>query len=400
MSAKFLKFGMAALMTLSLTACSSSSASTGSASGSASSDGGAIKLGFSGPLTGNAAIYGTAVKNATELAVNEINKEGKVKFEYRAEDDKADGESAVNAFNTLVDWGMQVSLGTVTSGTGQAVSPLYQQENIFALTPSASSVGVIYSDMDNQSGPYGNIFQMCFTDPNQGTASAQYLADHTDLGSKIAIIWKNDDNYSTGIHDNFVSKAEELGLEIVADETFTEQSATDFSVQVGKAQDAGADIVFLPIYYQPATLILQEAQKQGYTPTFFGCDGMDGILDQNGFDASLAEGLYMLTPFSADSTEEKSAAFVKAYEEAYNETPNQFAADAYDAVYAIAQAVENTGVNASDSASDICDALKGEFPKMEFDGITGKNVSWSETGEVTKDPRAIVIQDGKYVSAE
>ena len=140
----FMKGGMAALMTMSLVACSSS-ASTATSSSSGST--GAIKIGASGPLTGNAAVYGTAVKNAAQLAVDEINAAGGQQYEFKAEDDQADAEKAVTAYNNLVDWGMQVSLGTVTSGAGQAASPLYKDDNIFALTPSASSTGVIYKDM-------------------------------------------------------------------------------------------------------------------------------------------------------------------------------------------------------------------------------------------------------------
>ena len=396
---KWLKGGLAAVMALSLAACSNSGTAAGGGDKGGSSKGGTIKIGGSGPLTGDAAVYGTAVKNAAEIAIEEVNKKGGLQYELKMEDDKADGEQAVTAYNNMVDWGMQVSLETVTSGAGQAASPLYQQDHIFGLTPSASNPNVVYSDGVKMTGAYGNIFQMCFSDPNQGIASAEYLKKHTDLGSKVGIIWRNDDNYSTGLHDKFVAKAKELGLEVVEDQTFT-NGATDFSVQVKKVKDAGADIVFMPIYYQPASLILQEAKKEGYAPTFFGCDGMDGILTQDGFDASLAEGLYMLTPFAADSTDEKTAAFVKAYKDKYGEVPNQFAADAYDCVYAIAQACDKAGVTGDMKADEICDKLVSEFTTMKFDGVTGSNVTWSKEGEVTKGPRAVVIKGGAYVSAE
>jgi len=392
----FMKGGMAALMTMSLVACSSS-ASTATSSSSGST--GAIKIGASGPLTGNAAVYGTAVKNAAQLAVDEINAAGGQQYEFKAEDDQADAEKAVTAYNNLVDWGMQVSLGTVTSGAGQAASPLYKDDNIFALTPSASSTGVIYKDMKDSSTAYGNIFQMCFTDPNQGTASAVYLNGHKDLGTKVGTIYCSDDNYSTGLETNFESKAKELGVDIVGKQTF-QTNATDFSVQVKQLADAGANVIFMPIYYQPATLILQEAKKQGVKATFFGCDGMDGILSQDGFDKSLAEGLYMLTPFSADSTDEKTASFVKAYKAKYNETPNQFAADAYDAVYAIAQAAKAANLTSSMKAKDMCSAMVKQFTSMTFTGTTGSNVTWKATGEVSKDPKAIVVKDGTYVSVK
>lgn len=397
---RIMKGGMAALMAMSLVACSSSTAtSTGSPATTGGTTGTAIKIGASGPLTGDAAVYGKAVANAATLAVEEINAQGGQQYEFKAEDDQADAEKAVTAYNNLVDWGMQLSLGTVTSGAGQAVSPLYQEDGIFAITPSASSTGVIYKDMADSSSAYGNVFQMCFTDPNQGSASAVYLANHKDLGTKVGVIYRSDDNYSTGINATFTDEAKKQGLEIVSSQTF-QNGATDFSVQVKQLAESGADVIFMPIYYQPATLILQEAQKQGITATFFGCDGMDGILSQDGFDATLAEGLYMLTPFSADSTDTKTAAFVKAYEAKYNETPNQFAADAYDAVYAIAQAVKAAGVTGDTAAKDMTDAMVKQFTSMTFDGTTGSNVTWKATGEVSKDPRAIVIKSGAYVSAE
>ena len=393
---KTLKTGLAAMMACTMLACggSSSTPSDGSTDSTA-----AIKLGASGPITGNAAVYGLAVKNAAEIAIEEVNAMGGTQIELNFQDDQADGEKAVSAYNALMDWGMQISLGTVTSGSGQAVAPSYEQDNIFAITPSGSSTAIIYKDTVNNKDPYGVMFQMCFTDPNQGTASADYLKAHTELGTKVGIIYRNDDNYSTGIYTTFKAEADKIGLEIVDTETFVD-SDSDYSVQVKKLADAGADIVFLPIYYQPASQILVEAEKQGYAPSFFGCDGMDGILTLENFDVSLAEGLYMLTPFSADATDSKTANFVKKYQEKYKDIPNQFAADAYDCIYAIKQAIDNAGITADMSTDDITAAMIKEFTSMTFDGITGSGMTWSASGEVTKQPKAIVIENGAYVGVE
>ena len=403
-----LAVAMSVCMAAAMTACGSSGASSSSApadSGekteAAADTGAKIKIGGSGPLTGPAAVYGQAVKNAAEIAVEEVNAKGGLQFELDMEDDAHDPEKAVSAYGVLKDWGMQVSLATVTSAPGAAVSPSYAEDRIFAITPSGSSTAVIYQDADNLTGAYGNVFQMCFTDPNQGTASADYISAHADLGSKVAIIYKNDDNYSKGIHDTFVAEAAAKGLSVVYEGTFDDSNAQDFTVQLGQAKDAGADIVFLPIYYDPASLILTQANQMGYKPTFFGVDGMDGILTLEGFDTSLAEGVYLLTPFSADATDELTVNFVNAYKEKCNgEIPNQFAADAYDCVYAIAQACEAAGVTADMSASEICDALTAQFTSMTFSGLTGEEMKWSETGEVTKSPKAVVIQNGVYVGAE
>ena len=395
---KLVKGGLAALMALSMTACGNSGSSEGSGS-SSEGTAGAIKLGASGPITGNAAVYGLAVQHAAEIAIEEVNALGGTQIEMNFQDDQADGEKAVSAYNALMDWGMQISLGTVTSGSGQAVAPNYAQDNIFAITPSGSSTAIIYRDATNNTDPYGVLFQMCFTDPNQGTASADYLKAHSELGSKIGIIYRSDANYSPGIYNTFKAEADKLGLTIVDTETFVD-SDTDYSVQVKKLADAGADIVFLPIYYQPASQILVEANKQGYAPNFFGCDGMDGILALENFDTSLAEGLYMLTPFSADAEDEKTANFVKKYTDKYGEIPNQFAADAYDCIYAIKQAIDNAGITSDMSTDDITAAMIKEFTSMTFDGITGLSMTWSESGEVSKAPKAVIIENGVYVGVE
>lgn len=351
-----------------------------------------FKIGCSGPLTGGAAIYGTAVVNAARIAVDEINAMGGIQFEFQAQDDEADsGDKAINAYNTLMDWGMQVMVGTVTSGSGITVSAQAFQDRTFMLTPSGSSVDLI-KDKDN-------AFQVCFTDPNQGTGSADYIAENF-ADAKVAVIYRNDDAYSQGIRDTFVAEAAAKGVNVVYEGTFTADTATDFSVQLTAAQSAGADMMFLPIYYQPAAVILQQANQMGYAPTFFGVDGMDGILTLENFDTSLAEGVYLLTPFSADADDARTQAFVAEYQKRYGEVPNQFAADGYDAVYIVKAALEAAGCTPDMSAAEICEALIKVMPTITVDGITGEGMTWAATGEVSKAPMAVVIKDGVYVTPE
>ena len=370
-----------------LAGCGGSSSSAPASSGAT-----AFKIGGTGPLTGGAAIYGTAVYNAAQIAVEEINAMGGIQFELKFEDDAHDAEKAVNAYNALKDWGMQVSLGSVTSTPCAATSTETFADRIFSLTPSASSVAVV-EGKDNQ-------FQMCFTDPNQGSASAQYIADK-GLASKVAVIWKSDDVYSKGIYDTFMAAAPGLGLQVVSDTTFTEDSQSDFSVQIADAQANGAELVFLPMYYTPASLIFAQAANVGYSPIWFGVDGMDGILTLEGFDTSLAEGVMLLTPFSADATDEKTVNFVSQYKEAYGEIPNQFAADAYDCVYAIYEAVQAAGITPDMSHEDICEKLIEFFNGgFSFDGITGEAMTWSANGEVSKAPKGNVIENGAYVGMD
>ena len=400
---KLLAVLLAMTMVLSLAACGSAagssvaeSAGSEAASAPAEASGAAIKLGGIGPTTGAAAIYGTATMNGAQIAVDEINALGGIQFELNWQDDEHDPEKSVNAYNNLKDWGMQILVGTTTTGPCVAVSAESNADRIFQLTPSASSVDVIGGQTDGIARK-DNMFQMCFTDPNQGIASAQYIKEQ-NLGTKIAIIYNNGDAYSTGIYNKFVAEAESLGLEIVSTTTFTDDSANDFSVQLGDAKNAGADLLFLPIYYQPASLILAQAKDMDYAPKFFGVDGMDGILTLEGFDTSLAEGVMLLTPFSPDATDEKTQNFVKTYQEKFGDVPNQFAADAYDCVYAIYNAVQQNGVTADMSAADICEKMIATFTGgFTFDGITGTGVTWSDNGEVSKAPKGMVIQNGAYV---
>lgn len=361
----------------------------------------AIKIGAIGPVTGAAAIYGQAVKNGAEIAIEEVNAKGELKFELKFQDDENDAEKAVNAYNNLKDWGMQISLGTVTTQPCIAVSTESDADHIFALTPSASSTDVLGGQPDKN----GNVtiqrktsmFQMCFTDPNQGVASAEYIKEQS-LGSKIGIIYNNSDAYSTGIYQKFQTKAGELGLDIVAVETFTDDSANDFTSQLNELKNSGADLVFLPIYYTPASMILKQAKSMQYDPDFFGVDGMDGILTLENFDTSLAEGVMLLTPFTADAQDELTKNFVTKYKEKYGEVPNQFAADAYDCIYAIYDACKAEGITADMSASDICDKLISRFtsPDFKINGLTGTDMTWSETGEISKPPKGMVIKNGAY----
>lgn len=388
MNKRFLALALAGSLTLGLlTGCA------GGGSGGANSSGGtAFKLGGTGPLTGVAAIYGNAAKNGAEIAVEEINAAGgAIQFELKYEDDSHDAEKAVNAYNALKGWGMQLSLGSVTSTPGEATAALTYTDRIFALTPSASSSSVIAGK--------DNMFQMCFVDPNQGLASAQYIKDK-GLATKIAVIFKSDDVYSKGIYDTFMGKAKELGLEVVSETSFMDGSDTDFNAQLTDAKNKGADLIFLPMYYTPASLILAQASSMGYSPKFFGVDGMDGILTMEGFDASLAEGVILLTPFNADADHEGTKSFVAKYQEKFGEVPNQFAADAYDCVYAYKTALEKVGATPDMNAQDLCAKMIEAFTSLTFDGLTGDGMTWAPTGEVNKSPKGMIIQNGSYVGMD
>ena len=397
MKKKLLALALALTMALSLAACggdSSNADSTGETSTEENSgaSGTAFKVGVIGPMTGGAAIYGTCVANSAQIAVDEINAlGGDIQFELMVEDDVNDAETSLNAYNALMDDGMQILVGTVTTTPALNVVPQAYEDRVFTITPSASGDDVIENN--------DNVFQICFTDSNQGSRSAQYINEHFP-DAKIAIIYKNDDQYSIGIRDNFKAEADARGMSVVYEGTFTEASQTDFNVQLAAAQSAGADLLFLPIYYTPASVILTQANAMGYAPTFFGVDGMDGILTAENFDASLAEGVYLLTPFSADAEDEMTQNFVAEYQDRFGEIPNQFGADAYDAIYTLYQAIQAAGVTADMATEDICDALIEVMPTISVTGLTsaGSEMTWDANGAVSKDPTAVIIENGTYVT--
>ena len=384
---KAASLALASALVVSLAACGSNGSDDSKKGSSSGSD--VFMIGGIGPTTGNNAIYGTAVKNGIQLAVDEINADGGIngyQIEYQFEDDQSDSEKSVNAYNTLKDWGMQMLVGTVTSTPCVAVVEETHADNMFQLTPSATTVEAVQ---------YDNAFRMCFSDPSQGTVSADYIAEN-GLATKVAVIYDSSDTYSTGIYQSFASEADAKGLEIVAAEAFTADSNTDFSVQIQKAKDSGAELVFLPIYYQQASLILAQADRAGFAPEWSGVDGMDGILDVEGFDASLAEGLMFLTPFTPDADDEATQTFVANYEKEFGDTPIQFAADAYDCMYVIKAAAEKADVTPDMSVSDMCDAMKSAMTEITIDGLTGKQISWDADGEPSKEPTVVVIKNGAY----
>ena len=353
-----------------------------------------FKIGVIGPMTGDYAQYGLGVYNAAKIAADEVNEAGGFNG-YKIEvldagDDQGDPEKAVNAYNDLLDKGMQMLCGTVTSGACIAVGA-EAAESTFLFTPSGSAIDCITAG--------SNEFRMCFTDPAQGTKSAEYISEK-GLATKVATLYDSAADYNVGVHDAFVAACPDFGLEVVADEAYTTDSNTDYSVQLGKIKDSGAELLFLPNYYSDNALILQQAADIDLDILFFGVDGMDGILSVENFDTSLAEGVMLLTPFAATSEDEATVKFVTAYKAAYNdEIPNQFAADAYDVIYAMKAAADDAGITPDMSNEDISAAMSASMLNIEVEGLTGV-AKWTEDGECDKSPKAVVIKDGVYEMME
>ena len=343
-----------------------------------------LLLGLIGPMTGDYANYGTSTRDGAQIAVDEINAAGGVNgytFKLDAQDSQGDPDSAVSAYGKLMDSGMDVSLGCVLSGEAQSVITAALEDGILIVTPTSSAVACI------QGNP--NAFRVCFNDAAQGTASADYIADN-NLGTKIAVFYQSDIDYSAGLYETFAAEAAVKGLEIVEEQTFTAGSNTDFSTQINAIRDSGCELVFLPIYAAEAATFLTQAAGKLDGITFFGCDGMDGIQTKVS-DTSLIEGLMMLTPFAADAEDAATQSFVEKYVPVHGTEPDQFAADGYDAVYIVKAAMEQCGKTPADA--DFNEAMVAAMYEIQVEGLTG-TMTWDENNEPNKPAKAMVFVDG------
>ena len=388
---KLLSLVLCLAMLFSLAACASKDDTTTDTSSDTSdttdttSDGEkTVRLGLIGPMTGDNANYGTSTRDGAQIAVDEINEAGGVNgytFKLDAQDSQGDPDSAVSAYGKLMDSGMNVSLGCVLSGEAQSVITAAVEDGILIVTPTSSAVACI------EGNP--NAFRVCFNDAAQGTASADYIADN-NLGTKIAVFYQSDIDYSAGLYETFQAEAANRGLEIVEEQTFTAGSNTDFSTQINAIRDSGCELVFLPIYAAEAATFLTQAAGKLDGITFFGCDGMDGIQTKVS-DTSLIEGLMMLTPFAADAEDAATQSFVEKYVPVHGTEPDQFAADGYDAVYIVKAAMEQCGKTPADA--DFNEAMVAAMYEITVDGLTG-TMTWDENNEPNKPAKAMVFENG------
>lgn len=373
---KFLCMMMAVLMVLAMAACGGEPANNG---GNDTPDATTVKIGGIGPLTGAYANYGLSEKNGAELAVKEINEAGGIagkQIELSYQDSQGESESAVNAYGKLMDWGMEVSLGCVLSGENASVVAAARDDDVLLITPSGSADKCIDGN--------DKAFRVCFYDSYQG--AAQYIKDN-NMVDTVGILYQSDNDYSVGLYNAFVAKCGELGITIAETQTFTSSTNTDFSTQVSALVSSGVKLVFIPLYAEEASTFLTQAHgKFADDVYFFGADGLDGILGKVEQDTSLANNVLMLTPFAADNPAENVQSFVKKYQEAYGATPDQFAADAYDAIYAIKAAVEKAG---STSGAALASALTS----LTVEGVTG-TMTWGSDGNTNKPASAILYYDG------
>lgn len=351
---------------------------------------GTIGIGGIGPLTGSEEAYGNAVKNGAQLAIEEINALGGVQFELNFKDDENNASKTVEAYDALKEWGLQVLLGAATAEPCIRVVDLADRDGIFTVTPSASTPEITLG--------HDNVFRVSYNDMGQGKAAASYIASN-GLSQRIGVIYKSDDVYSKGVYDAFKAEADRLELEVVSVCSFSGKKTADFKDHLKDAMEKEVDLLFLPVYYEPAAKILTQAAELEYSPLFFGTDGVDGIFSVTEFDKTLAEGLHLLSPIPADFSDDQTRQFMEEYQSRYGELPNQFAADAYDAVYAIYEAAKAASVTADMTAEEMCAPLCEAMKNLELNGITGagNKLTWNEDGEVDKEPIVVVVQSGMYV---
>jgi len=339
-----------------------------------------IVIGGIGPVTGGAASYGISVKQGAQLAVDEINAAGGIngkQIKYLFEDDESDAEKALSAYSKLMDEGMQVLMGTVTSDPCIAVTDESSKDGILQITPSGSAEAC---------AQYDNCFRICFTDPLQGRSMANYM--YEEGVRKVAIIYDVSSDYSSGIYEAFVDEFEALGGTVVAAESFT-SGDVDFKTQLTKIKATDAEALFLPIYYTEVAYISNQAVNVGLKLPYYGCDGWDGVIAQLEGDTTNIEGAVYLTPFVTNSEDEAVQKFVADYKAKFGADPDQFAADAYDAIYTIKAAIEKAG-------SMDNDAIIAAMTEITVPGITGE-MTFTKEGEPNKAARVAVIQNGQYV---
>ncbi|MDO5755406.1 MAG: ABC transporter substrate-binding protein [Tissierellia bacterium] len=345
-------------------------------------DSGVVTIGALAPLTGNVAIYGNMATNGAKLAVEEINAAGGIdgkQIEYLVEDEQGDATEAVTAYNKLFDKGIDFLFGDITSGPTEAVAELANQDGVPMMTPTGTQDGITV-DRDY-------IFRVCYTDSYQGNILAQYAIE--ELGAKTAaIMTNNSSDYSDGVAQTFKAKAEELGLEVVAEESYG-NSDTDFKAQLTNIANVNPDVVVIPDYYEVIAMIAPQAKDTGIDATLIGPDGWDGVLAQlNESEYDNVEGAVFTNHYSVEDDSEKVQNFLAAYKEKYDEEPASFSALAYDGIYLYKEAVEKAGTTDHDAVKD---ALK----EIEFDGVTGK-LKFDENNNPIKDVSMIKIENGKY----
>ena len=369
---------MVMIMSLALTGC-------GGGGGEAPADE-TYKIGVIAPLTGSVSVYGIAVKNAAEMAKEEINAAGGIggkMVELVIMDDKGDSTEGVSAFNKLVSDGITTILGPVTSGVTGAVTSIANSEGVVMLTPTATA-DTITTESDY-------VFRACFKDSYQGIMGAKFLSEAGY--TKAAVLYCAGDTYSKGLRDAFIAAAPDYGIEVVVDEATSSMDDTDYTTQATKIAAAGADCLFAAYYYNAAgPYIIPQTRAAGFTGAVMGPDGFDGIVPDY-VTGNMADynNVFFTNHYSDEDQNPIVQSFLANYDAAYEEPVNALAALGYDGMNMLFKAIGEAGT--TEAA-----AVKAALDGMEFEGVTGTFVL-DETGTPEKSVAIIELyEDGDSVS--
>ena len=357
-----------------------------------------FNIGAIGPTTGVHAVYGTAARYGAQVAIDEINAKGIRKYKLNWQDTTSLPADAPKCYQNLKEWGAQIIMGPFLSESAHAVAMRAQYDDVFMLTPSASSLDVLgHQSIANPSSDqrFSNVFMACPDDSVYGSVAAQTIAEKMPM-AKIGVVYDDSNPYSIGLVRSFLDKAKELHLKLYSVNTFAGKTQ-NYSIAIEEAKGRGVDLLFLPLYIDQALSVVKLAHINEYHPVYFGADGLDGMNDVEGIDPKLIEGMYYLSTFDPHSDDPKVQLFTEKYKQVVDGVlPDQCAAEAYDAIYILDELLKNTQMKPDDSAEDIAQALKQEIISNDFKytGLTGQNITWNAEGTCTSYPSAFTIQDG------
>ena len=344
-----------------------------------------IRIGLITPLSGDVKTFGESVRNSFLIAVEEANARGGVagmKIAYVIQDDRNDATEAANVANLLVNQQrVQAIVGSVTSKTTIPVSDIIQSAKIPTITPTATNPKVTVADGKRKN----YMFRACFIDPFQGTVMAKFSRE-TLKGKSAAVLYDASNDYSKGIAEVFRDAFRKQGGTVAAFESYGKDDV-DFSALLTKVKASGADVLFLPDYYNKVGLIAKQVQEKRLKVRLVGPDGWDSP-DLVKIAGTAIEGGYFSNHYSPDDRRPEVVAWVKKYREKHGQVPDALGTLAYDATNLLLEAIRKAG---SDDPKKIRDALASI---RDFKAVTGKS-TLDGNGDMIKSAAILKIEGGR-----
>ena len=321
-----------------------------------------IKIGAAEALTGNAAQYGTPIRKGFELALGEINGSGGIngqKIEMVIEDEQGKKEEAINVFKKLIFQDKVLMLfGPTLSNSAQASDPVAQSAGVVVFGTSNTADGIT---------SIGNfVFRNSVTEADILPVTLRVASQKTGL-KKVAVLYGNDDIFTKSGYDNFKKALQELKVPVTTTETFA-KGDVDFKPQLTKIKASGPDAIVLSALIAEGAPIMVQARQLGVTLPFIGGNGMNSPrVFELAKDSS--DNLWVGSPWSVENPAPENKRFIAAYQKSYGALPDQFAAQAYDALYIVVQALKKTKITGKLEADR--NALRDALPAVQWSGATG-----------------------------